>query len=144
MTGWLDWEEENARSREEMGKCKLQQMWLAKKEFRVWQQPVDGQDGERFCSVCLKNKKTKSNCVTMGVIAVKCHMQSDSHQSPVSGIYLSSYFSLTNNITSSATNTTQHNCSCSDHRFQRSRYSQKITTHTHPLKVLLSCFRIQK
>ena len=64
-----------------MGKCKFQQKWLEDELFRTWLKPVDGKPGEAFCSVCKKNFKL----CTMGVNAVKSHMQSESHKSALKG-----------------------------------------------------------
>lgn len=59
-----------------MGKCKFQNKWLDDELFKVWLKAVEGKPFEAFCCVC----KKKVKLCTMGVNALKSHMQSESHK----------------------------------------------------------------
>lgn len=85
-----------------MGKCKFQQKWLEEEQFKSWLKPVDGQPGFAFCTVCKKNVQL----CTMGVNALKSHMQSEKHKSAFKGrqqLTVSNFFGVS--TTSAVTNT---------------------------------------
>ncbi|XP_059415170.1 uncharacterized protein LOC132149789 [Carassius carassius] len=88
-----------------MGKCKFQLKWLENENFKTWLQPVSGKNDEGFCGVCRKAFKLG----TMGIGAVKSHMQGDGHKSAVRAkqqTTMSSYFGVTDKSTSNNVTTT--------------------------------------
>ncbi len=63
----------------EMGKCKFADSWLEKDEFKQWLKPVVENNREAYCTYC----KKKISVASMGINAVKSHMDGASHKAVV-------------------------------------------------------------